>query len=92
MNALWQSPALPAETVADAAQRFVQERFGVERRIVWGQAPGEFRFADGYWCYRIQFNGGHWQVERTEQLTPQTKARVKARREARRDSPDTGAS
>lgn len=82
---IWQSPCLPQETARDAAGRFVREAFGCERKIVWGQEPGEFRFADGYWCYRIAFNGGHWQVRRTNTLTPKAKSRAKARAEIQKE-------
>lgn len=78
---MWQSPCLPTETVADAAARFVRETFGVDRSIVWGATPGEFRFADGYWCYRVTFNGGSWQVQRMAKMTPKAKERSKARAE-----------
>lgn len=84
MNApVWQSQCQQQETVADAAARFVLETFGEEQPISWGTEPGEFKFPDGYWCYRVAFNGGHWQVFRMAKMTPRAKARVKARREAR---------
>jgi len=71
----WQSRCLDAETVRDAAERFVQEAFGVQRNIVWGQTPGEFRFADGYWFYQLSCECGHWYVRRTDRKTPQGAAR-----------------
>lgn len=80
---IWQAQALNGETPRDAAARFVAETFGVERRIVWGAEPGEFRFADGAWHYAIAFNGGHWQVRRLSKPTPQAKAVAKARRATR---------
>jgi hypothetical protein len=86
-NPIWQSPALPQETPRDAAARFVRESFGCERQIRWGSEPGEFRFADGYWCYRVTFNGGHWQVERLDKMTPQAKSRTKARAELKARQP-----
>lgn len=52
---VWLAQTLPQETVADAAERFVAETFGVERTIRWGDEPGMFRFHDGFWCYRISF-------------------------------------
>jgi hypothetical protein len=80
---LWEVPCIPAETVRDAAERFVREVFGAERRIVWTDSPGEFRFADGHWCYLLTFEAGRWRVCRSPKLTPRGKARAKARREAR---------
>lgn len=82
-NPFWQSQCLPQETGRDAAARFVVEAFGVERSIVWGSEPGEFRFPDGYWCYRVVFNGGCWQVFKMSKMTPKAKERAKARREAK---------
>jgi DnaJ-class molecular chaperone len=68
---IWQSQCLPQETARDGAARFVRETFNSERKIVWCNEPGMFRFPDGYWCYIIAFNGGHWQVRRSHQMTPQ---------------------
>ena len=83
----WQSTALPAETVADAVARFVAEVFGVERTIRWADnSPGEFRFVDGYWCYRITFGGGDWTIVRMDKKTPQAEERMKAKREVKREA------
>jgi hypothetical protein len=78
---MWQSQSLAQETGRDAAARFVRETFGAEREIQWGHEPGEFRFADGYWCYRVTFDAGNWQVHRMEKMTPKAKERAKARAE-----------
>lgn len=67
-NILWQSPAMPQETPRDAATRFVRESWGVERDIVWTKEPGVFRFADGVYCYRIEYEGRQWQVRRLDIL------------------------
>lgn len=83
MVIVWQSVPLPGETARDAAGRFVRESFGVERDIKWSGIQGEFRFADGYWCYRVFFYTGKWQVGRLEKQTPAAKARARARRELR---------
>ena len=78
---MWQSQCLPQETVADAAARFVREMFGQERSITLGSEPGEFRFPDGYWCYRVTFNSGRWQVRRMAKMTPRAKGRAMSRAE-----------
>lgn len=80
---MWRSQALPAETVRAAAGRFVLEFFGEERDVVWAGGPGEFRFADGAWVYRIALAGGDWEVSRTGELTPAAKAYGRARRRSR---------
>ncbi len=77
---VWQSPCLDCETVRDGAERFVREFFGADRRIRWGDSVGEFRFADGFHCYRITAEAGHWYVRRMEKLTPRGKEYSKARR------------
>jgi hypothetical protein len=80
---IWQSQCLPQETARDGAARFVREIFNSERKIIWCTEPGMFRLVDGYWCYIITFNGGHWQVRRSHEMTPQAKGRAKARAEIR---------
>jgi len=86
---MWSSPYGNAETVTDGAERFVRETFGCERRVVWGETPGEFRFADGMWRYRISAEAGWWYVRRTDRKTPKGEAYCKARRRGRGDDPHT---
>lgn len=80
---IWTSNAMPRETTRDAAERFVREYFDADRSIVWGSEPGEFRFADGAWCYRITAGFGVWQVSRLDKLTPRAGVRQRSRRKAK---------
>ena len=76
---IWTSQCGNNETVRDGAERFVAEFFGAERKIRWLEGVGMFRFADGYWCYRIGCECAWWVVERTERKTPKAKYREKGR-------------
>ena len=81
---LWQSKALPEETVSDAAARFIREYFCQERTPRFGKTPGEFWFSDSAWQYQLTFNGGWWEIRHTGNRSPKAQARAKARNEIRK--------